>query len=130
MAHGARNGNHALVDFTCPSVATRAALPAACHMPLATGMAATAMNHARYGNVHPHTALPFVVGQAGDINKEGMQFSRMCRGAALADNKVNARASGLPSWSSKGPSDYFLQSPSVGNLKRIMRSHAGLLIRH
>ena len=61
LIHGARDGNHVLVDVTCPSVVTRAALPAACHMPLATAVAATAMKHARYGNVHPHTVLPFVV---------------------------------------------------------------------
>ena len=59
---------------------TRAALPAACHMPLATDMDATDMKHARYGNVHPHTVLPFVVEHAGGINKEGMQLSRRCSG--------------------------------------------------
>ena len=75
LIHGARDGNHALVDVTCPSVVTRAALPAACHMPLATAIAATAMRHARYGDVHPHTVLPFVVEHAGGINKEGMHLS-------------------------------------------------------
>ena len=49
LTHGTRDGNHALVDVTCPSVVTRAALPATCHMPLATAIAATAMKHARYG---------------------------------------------------------------------------------
>ena len=115
LIHGARDGNHVLVDVTCPSVVTRAALPAACHMPLATAIAATAMKHARYGNVHPHTVLPFVVEHAGGINKEGMQFYRMCRDAA--DNKLNTRASGLSSWSSKGFSNFFLQSLSLANLK-------------
>ena len=32
-AYGARDdGNHVLVDVTCPSVVTQAALPAACHL--------------------------------------------------------------------------------------------------
>ena len=117
LIHGARDGNHVLVDVTCPSVVTRAALPAACHMPLATAIAATAMKHARYGNVHPHTVLPFVVEHAGGINKEGVQFFRMCRDAA--DNKLNTslRASGLSSWSSKGLSNGFLQSLPLANLK-------------
>ena len=44
-----------------------------------------------YGNMHPHTVLPFVVEHAGGINKEGMQFFRMCRDAA--DSKFDARAS-------------------------------------
>ena len=57
-----------------------------------------------------HTVLPFVVEHAGRINKEGMQFFRMCRDAA--DNKLNARASGLSSWSSKRFSNCFLQSLS------------------
>ena len=34
LIHGARDGGHVLVDVTCPSAVTRAALPAACHMPL------------------------------------------------------------------------------------------------
>ena len=82
LINGARDGNHALADVTCPSAVTRAALPAACHMPLATAIAATAMEHSRHGDGHPHTVLPFVVEHAGGINKEGMQFSRMCRDAA------------------------------------------------
>ena len=90
------------------------ALPA-CHMPLATAIAATAMKQSRYGNAHPYTVLPFVVGHAGGINKEGMQFFRMCRDAA--DNELNARASGLSSWSSKGFSNSFLQSLPLANLK-------------
>ena len=118
LIHGARDGNHVLVDVTCPSVVTRATLPAACHMPLATStaIAATAMKHARYGNVHPRTVLPFVVEHAGGINEEGMQFVRMCRDAA--DNKLNTctRASDLSSWSSKGFSNFFLQSLSLANL--------------
>ena len=81
------------------------------NMPLATDIAATAMKHAGYGNLHPHTVIPFVVEHAGGINKEGMQFFRMCRDAA--DSKLNARASGLPSWSSKGLSAFFLQSLSL-----------------
>ena len=95
LIHGARDGNHvlAIVDVTCPSVVTRAALPAAFHMPLATAIAATASKHARYGNVHPHTVLPFVVEHAGGINKEGMQFFRMCRAGlnAYPENGRNGR---------------------------------------
>ena len=44
-----------------------------------------------------------------------MQLFRVCRDAA--DNKLNARASDLPSWSSKGISNVFLQSPPLANLK-------------
>ena len=42
---------------------------------------------------------------------------RMCRDAV--DNKLNAiaRASGLSSWSSKGRSNFFLQSLSLADLK-------------
>ena len=56
------------------------------------------MKHAQYGacDVRPHNVmvLPFVVEHADGINKEGMQFFGMCRGAA--DSKLNARASDLP----------------------------------
>ena len=106
MMHRVRDGNRVLVDVTCPSVVpvTRIALPAACHMPLATAIAATAMEHARYCNAHPHTVLPFVVEHSGGINKGGMKFFRICRDAA--DNKLNTRASSLSSWSSKGSSNF------------------------
>ena len=53
-----------------------------------------------------------MVEHAGGNNKEGMQFFGMCR-----DNKLNARASDLPSWSSKGISNFFLQSLSLADLK-------------
>ena len=39
------------------SAVTRGALPAVCHMPLATAIAVTDMKHARYGNMHPRTVL-------------------------------------------------------------------------
>ena len=77
--------------------------------------AATAVKHARYGYVHPHAVLPFVVEHAAGINKEGVQFCRMCQNTA--DSKLHARASGLSSWSSKGLSNFFLQSLSLANLK-------------
>ena len=84
-------------------------------MPLATAIAAAAMKHARYGDVHPHmyTVPPFVVEHPGGTNKEGAQFSKMCRDTA--DNKLNTRVSDLSSWSSKGSSNFFLQSLSLAN---------------
>ena len=63
----------------------------------------------------PCSSIPFVFEHAGGINKEGMQFFRMCRDAA--DNKLNTRASNLSSWCSKGFSNFFLQSLSLANLK-------------
>ena len=42
---------------------------------------------------------------AGGVNKEGMQFFKMCQDAA--DNKLNARASDLSSWSSKRLSHFY-----------------------
>ena len=91
---------------------------ATCHLLVATAIAATAMKHARCGTAHPYTAMPLVVEHAGGIIKEGMQFVRMCRDAA--DNKLNARASDLSSWSSKGFSNFFLQSLSLANLKGLV----------
>ena len=76
---------------------------------LATAIAATAMKHARYGNVHPRTVLPFVVEHAGGINKEGMQFFRMCWDAV--DSKLNTRASDLSS--DPGPARGSLTFPAV-----------------
>ena len=95
-------------------------------MPLATAIAATAMKHARHGDVHPHTALPFVVEHAGGINKEEMQFFRMRRDAS--DNKLNTRASGLSSWPSKGSSNFFLQSLPLANPKAHALVNAGARI--
>ena len=56
---------------------TQTAVPGTSHMPLAAAIAAAAAEkHHKYGNVLPHTMLPFVVEHAGGINKEEMEFSR------------------------------------------------------
>ena len=54
----------------------------------------------------------------------------MCRDAA--DNKLNARASDLSScqWSSKGFSDFFLQSLSLANLKGLGHLFTDLVRSH
>ena len=85
--HAARNGNHMIVDAMCPSVVTQAAaaVPATSHMPLAAAIAASAAaeKHRKYGNMLPHTMLPFVVEHAGGINKDGIESFRTCRKKAL-----------------------------------------------
>ena len=53
--------------------------------------------------------------QVASIYKEGVQFFRMFRDAA--DSKLNTRASDLSCWSSKGFSNFFLQSLPFANLK-------------
>ena len=47
-----------------------------------------------------------MVEHAGGINKEGMQSIRMCRDDA--DSKLFARTINPSSWSSKGPSNFFV----------------------
>ena len=75
--------------------------------------------------IHTRPVLPFVVelwlSMPGGINKEGMQFFKMRRDAA--DSKRNARVSDLSSWSSKGISNIFLQSPSLANLNSVPLSY-------
>ena len=44
-------------------------------------------------------------------DREGMQFFRMCRDAL--DSKIDARARDLPSWSSKGFSNFFMRIIAV-----------------
>ena len=80
LLRAARDGNRMIVDGTCPSVATQtqAAMPATSHMPLAAATLATAAEkHLKYGKVLriPHTIPPFVVENAGGINKEEMEFA-------------------------------------------------------
>ena len=58
--------------------------------------------------------LQHILTYAGGISKEGTKFFRRCRDAT--DNKFNARASDLSSWSRKGFSNFFLQSLSLANL--------------
>ena len=71
---------------------------------------------------HPRP-LWFTVEHAGTggINKEGMLpvVQESCTGMQAAGSELNARASGLSSWSSKGLSSFFLQSLSlaIANLK-------------
>ena len=51
----------------------------------------TVIHGTRDGNHVLVDVVPYVVEHAGGINKEGMQFFRMCRDAA--DSKFDARAS-------------------------------------
>ena len=80
-----------------------------------TVIAATAMAIARCGDVHRRTALPVAVEHAGGINKEDMQFFRMCRDAADMYSKLNTRVSNLPVWPSKPLSNFFLRPPPLAN---------------
>ena len=59
--------------------------------------------------------LPFVVEHAGSINKDGMEFFRRCRKKAL--NKLHVKETEASTWSSRGFSNFFLQSLSLANLK-------------
>ena len=43
--HAARDGNHMIVDVTCPSVVTQTAVPATSHMPLAAAIAVATEKH-------------------------------------------------------------------------------------
>ena len=120
----ARDGNHMIADVMCPSVVTQAAVtvPATSHMPLVAAIAAAAAEkHRKCGNVLPHTMLPIVVEHVGGINKEGMELFRMCRKKAL--NKLHAKETEASTWSSRGVSNFFLQSLSLASRKGLGHLH-------
>ena len=73
-----------------------------------------------YGHVHPHTLLPFVVEHAGALGKEAMGLFFSYRKKAKYINKENglpASVNGISTWSSRGFTNWFMQSFSVANLK-------------
>ena len=86
-------------------------MPIAAAIAAAAAAAAAAEKYCKSGNVLPHTMLPFVVEHAGGINKEGMGFFRRCRKKAL--NKLHMKETVASTWSSRGFSNFFLQSLSL-----------------
>jgi len=104
-----------LVDVTCPSVVAAGVLPAASRSHRIASIAAAASKLHTYGNVNPHVVLPFVVEHAGALGPEAMEHFRRCR--KIAKNKLTNEQDSVSTWSSKGFSNFFLQSISVANLK-------------
>ena len=89
-----------IADAMCPPVVTQTGVPATSHVPLTAATAAAAEKHRKYGNVLPHTMLPFVVEHAGGINKEGMEFFRRCRKKAV--NKLHVKETEAPLGPARG----------------------------
>ena len=115
LYHGSHTGSHVLVDVTCPSVVAAGVLPAASRSHRIASIAAAASKLHTYGNVNPHVVLPFVVEHAGALGPEAMEHFRRCR--KIAKNKLTNEQDSVSTWSSKGFSNFFLQSLSVANLK-------------
>ena len=68
-----------------------------------------------YGNVAPHVVLPFVVEHAGALGPAAMQHFQRCR--KIAVNELAPAQDDLSTWSSRGFSNWHLQSLSVANCK-------------
>ena len=68
-----------------------------------------------YGNVAPDMVLPFVVEHAGALGKEAKELFQRCR--KIAVNQLSPHQDEFSTWSSRGFSNYYLQTISVANLK-------------
>ena len=112
---GTPNHTHILVDITCPSVVSAAALPIASTDPRALSLAHEANKRRTYGVVAPHVVLPFVLDDSGGLGKEAWTFLLQCRDRA--GSQLAPRDFERMNWSCAAFTTYYLQSLSLASVK-------------
>ena len=90
-------------------------MPGSAHRALVASSGAEAAKQHMYGNVAPHAVLPFVVEHAGALGPAAMQHFQRCR--RIAVNELAPQQDDVSTWSSRGFSNFYLQSLSVANCK-------------
>ena len=109
--HSSDAGTHLIVDVTTTSTVQFGMLNAAASRPGVVAEAAKATKLQLYGDVRPHVMLPFVVETGGALGADAMGFFKRCR------KKVCNELDEESTWSSRGFSNFHLQSISVANLQ-------------
>ena len=115
--HGNDDGSHMIIDITTTSVVKQGALPGSARRPLVASEGAASSKEGLYGDVTPHTMLPFVVESAGALGKEATRLFQTCR--RRARNQLAPQRDEVSTWSARGFSNFYLQSLSVANLRGI-----------
>ena len=106
-----------IIDITTTSVVKQGALPGSARRPLVASEGAASSKEGLYGDVTPHTMLPFVVESAGALGKEATRLFQTCR--RRARNQLAPQRDEVSTWSARGFSNFYLQSLSVANLRGI-----------
>ena len=117
LLHGSETGSHVIIAVTGTSVVAQQSLPGSVRHPLLASRGAASRKRGVYhnGNVAPHVVLPFVVDHAGALGKEAKELFQRCR--KIAVNQLSPQLDEVSTWSSRGFSNYYLQTISVANLK-------------
>ena len=115
LLHGSETGSHVIIDVTGTSVVAQQSLPGSGRHPLLASRGAASRKRGVYGNVAPHVVLHFVVEHAGALGKEAKELFQRCR--KIAVNQLSPHLDEVSTWSSRGFSNYYLQTISVANLK-------------
>ena len=80
--HAGPAGTHEIVDVTTTAETGSSIVAGAASTPLAAAEAAEAAKHFKYGDVRPHTLLPFAVETGGALGAEAMAYVKRCVRAA------------------------------------------------
>ena len=112
---GTKDHTHILVDITCPSVVSSAAVPVASRDPDALSFAHEADKRRTYGAVAPHVVLPFVLDDSGGLGKEAWKFVLECRDKA--EGQVAQGDFEKLNWSCQAFTSYYLQSLSLASVR-------------
>ena len=128
LLHGAPDKSHILIDVVGPSVVTDNIIDASSAMPRAAAAAAESAKFDMFGDVRPHTVLPFAVEDGGALGIEALKFFHQCKDAC--GNGLNTQDSNGLQWTSKrGLRGAFLTSssslylfPTTGGFRTCFRS--------
>ena len=99
-----------LIDYTTAQVTSKGISHAAAITPLATAKMAEDAKHGIFGNVAPHTVLPFAVEEGGGLGPEAQAFVERCR--VRSSDELSTRSQALTSWTCRGFTNFHLASTS------------------
>ena len=102
---------------------------AAAATPLAAAKMAEDTKYGDYGNVAPHTVLPFAVEDGGGLGPQALAFVERCR--VRSSDQLSARSEALTSWTCSGFTNFHLASISFASARGLGRyfAHAANLLQ-
>ena len=112
---GTKDHTHILIDITCPSVVSSAAVGVASVDPNALSVAHEANKRHTYGVVAPHVVLPFVLDDSGGLGKEAFKFLLECRDRAAG--QLATQDFEKTNWSCRAFTTYYLQRLSLASVR-------------
>ena len=129
LVDGSKTGHHVLIDYTTTQVTSEGISHAAATTPLAAAKMAEDTKYGDYGNVAPHTVLPFAVEDGGGLGPQALAFVERCR--VRSSDQLSARSEALTSWTCSGFTNFHLASISFASARGLGRYfvHAANLLQ-